>query len=272
MFINFQVFEAPLLERIARLAEVTNKSIGQVFRDRAPTLARYLATATMPIAGLARDGGSANGLGKEAHTLGMKAVTRDVSRVYKSPNGIVSQIAQSYGNKGVGMARGFFGMMKRGEMVQAKALLSRAKVGGESVQIIEWDGGKRHKEARVKGRVPKSTRAVVISDAKKLAEYTEMRRGNVGFAKAGWVNAASRMGRTKTTIPRWISKHTSAPGHGNDFTNDILAPRFELTNSVNYLSEILSERYLLMATASFERSLKKEVNIVVAKLAARENA
>jgi hypothetical protein len=275
MAVTMDVFEAPMIERMKRFALVTNKSVGEAIRDRAPALARYLATATMPIAGLVKgsDGGrNPKGYTKAAETLGKRAVTRDIGRVYVSPKTITRSIAESNGEHGVAMAKGFTGFLKKGDLQSAKAILDRSGIAAKQLTIVQWDGGTAHRSARKqRGRVSENRKPSITTDAKALKQYSDMRRKNVGFAKGGWINAVKSMGgQMPKETPVWVSRHNS-PGHGNDMTNDPTNPRYSLTNEVNYLSTILSESYLIRATESFDKSMRKEINIVCGKLARGES-
>lgn len=268
--VTMDIFEAPMIERMKRLALVTNRSVGEIIRERAPTLARYLATATMPIAGLSRDGGNADGFSKAAETLGKKAVTRDLGRVYVSPKTITRSLSESNGEHGEAMAKGFTKFLKKGELQSAKAILDRSGIAARQLTIVAWDGGDAHRKARNnRGRVPAARKPQITTDAVALRKYSDMRRKNVGFAKGGWINAAASVGALPKSIPQWVKRHAS-PGSAKDMTSDGTNPRFELTDAVNYMTAIMGEKYLIQATESFDKSMRKEINIVCGKIARGE--
>lgn len=271
--VTMDVFEAPMIERMKRLAMVTNRSVGDIIKSRSPMLARYLATATMPIAGLTKgeDGPDPKGYTKAAQTLGMRAVTRDIGRVYVSPSTVIQTLKMSNGNRGEAMAKGFTGFLKKGDLANAKAILDRARIDASSLTILQWDGGDAHRKARgSRGRVASGKKPAITTDAAALKKYSDMRRKNVGFAKGGWINAARSVGGVMPkSTPVWVMWHAS-PGYGTDLTDDPVNPRFKLTNNVSYLTSILSENYLIKATESFDKSMKKEINIVCGKIARGE--
>lgn len=271
--VTMDVFEAPMIERMKRLAMVTNRSVGDIIKSRSPMLARYLATATMPIAGLTNgsEGSNPDGFSKAAETLGKKAVTRDIGRVYVSPKAVTRTLANSNGERGEAMAKGFTKFLKKGDLANAKAILDRARIDASSLTILQWDGGESHRKARgPRGRVAAGRKPQITTDAKALKAYADMRRKNVGFAKGGWINAARSVGGVMPQrTPAWVMRHDS-PGYGTDLTDDPVNPRFKLTNNVSYLTSILSENYLIKATEAFDKSLRKEINIVCGKIARGE--
>jgi hypothetical protein len=272
MAVTMDVFEAPMIERMKRLAMVTNRTVGEVIKLRAPALARYLATATMPIAGLTKDGsGSPDGFSKAAEALGKRAVTRDIGRVYVSPKTITRSLAESNGEHGEAMAKGFKGFLKKGDLQSAKAILDRSGIAAKQLTIVQWDGGEAHRKARNgRGRVSAGRKPQITTDAAALKKYSDMRRKNVGFAKGGWINAAASVGALPKSIPQWVRRHAS-PGSAKDMTDDGANPRFELTDSVNYMTQIMGEKYLIQATESFDKSMRKEINIVCGKIAKGES-
>ena len=265
------VYDAPLLNSLTRLVEQTGSDIGMVLRKRSGALARYLAEATMPIAGLTREGGNPDGFSKAALTLGQRAVTRDIGRDYVSPKTITRTLAESNGEHGVAMAKGFTGFLKKGDLQSAKAILDRSGIAARQLTIIQWDGGDAHRKARNnRGRIAPGRKPQITTDAVALKKYSDMRRKNVGFAKGGWVNAARSIGKVPGVIPQWMKRHAS-PGTAKDFTEDAQHPRFELQNQVGYMTAIMDEKYLIQATVAFERSLKKEIEIVMKYLADKES-
>lgn len=270
---TMDIYDAPMMKSLSGLMEKTGQDAGALLKKRAPLLAKYLAEATMPIAGLTKNPGESNpdGISKAAHFLGMNAVTRDLGRVYKSPSVIHRSIKESNGEHGLAMAKGFTAFLKKGDLQQAKAILDRSGIAARQLEIIQWDGGTEHKKSRKqRGRVSENKKPKIVTDAAALKKYSDMRRKNVGFAKGGWINAGRTLGKVNSEIPVWMKWHAS-PGAGKDFTDDVNHPRFELQNGVSYMTKIMPETYLVQATVAFERSLKQELVKIMNYIATKES-
>lgn len=265
------------MDSLDRLGDLTGKTSGEILRDRAGSLGRYLAEATQPVAGMDTanpDGGSA-----AAKNLGRAAVARDIRKVYISPASIFAELknkptfgpsAQNY-NAGTVLARRFYKLLKSGDLAGAKAIMRAAGVKSSHLELILWDGGAIHRRSRNKrGRIGRGFSPYVVSDAKAVKKYTADRQKNVGFAKSGWVHAAEEIsGKKHGGTAAWI-KAVHGPGKGRDMTGDLRNPRISLTNQVRYISAILDEKYELRAMGAFERSLQKEIAVKLEHLAKKE--
>ncbi len=267
--ILFDIDDVPAQDSLSRLADLTGKSTGTIIKNRAPTLARYLAEATMPVAGLTQEGGDPDGISNIARDLGRAAVKGDIARIYASPSVVFDKLKKAAGPK---VARAFYAALKKGDFATARIICQtagQAAIG--RLDIITWDGGALHRRNRNKrGRVNRGRKPVLVNDPAALKKYVKEKQSLVGFAKSGWINAALSI-KPGGRIPAWI-RNNKGPGVGRDETKDPTHPRIFLTNAVNYIDSILLPRYRNRAITSFSESLQKEIDIVLAKLAARETA
>ena len=258
------VNDAGIQSSLDQLANATGRTQGEILRSRAPTLARYLANATQPAQG-------ADGESLSAREVGRKAVRRDISRAYTTPAKIYEEL-KNWNNAKVGkaMAREFYKAIKQGDIAGARAVIQRSGIKAKSLDIIAWDNGATHKRARnARGRVAKNHRPAIVTDAKKLKEYTKSREKKVGFAKSGWVTAGKQI-KSGGRFAAWMSQ--PAPGNGSDKTQNTESPAVSLTDRVSYVSAAIRPSYEKAATSSFVRSLVKETDAVLAKQAAKEQA
>lgn len=251
------------------LANATGKTQGEILRNRSNTLARYLAESTQPV--YAPKMGNPDGGSLKARDIGRGAVARDVARVYLTPAKIYNELKNwSNAKVGAALARQFYKAIKNGDIGSAREILRRANSRSQHLEIILWDNGALHKRARnSRGQVSKSRKPVVTTDAKALKQYIKQKQKKVGFVKSAWFTA-SRQIKSGGSAAAWLSQ--PAPGTGTDKTNNTESPAIALTDRVDYASAAVRSKYEIAATAAFVRSLVKETDIVLAKLAAKEQA
>jgi len=257
----------------AALAEFSKKTVPALIKEKAGLFARYLAENTQPVDGMGGtdpDGGSL-----KARDLGRSAVRRDISKVYCGPGDAFSILR----NKVAGingdskpLAKAFYALLKQGRIQDARNLL---REGGASVSIdvSEWDNGAMHKQRRnKKGRVGRSYSPTAIGDKKALKAYIKKKTEMVGFAKAGWVNAAKQLGeKGLSKIRGWIKKHRDAPGKASDLTGDEARPRILLRNGVDYAPQTLDERQFNRTIEQFEDAVEAELKAKIKALEAKQN-
>lgn len=101
-----------------------------------------------------------------------------------------------------------------------------------------------HEAARRRGRVPRRNKArhVIMgkgrqAGARLLDRYITKRMKRVGRAMAGWIRAASHLSEK---FPAWIRKSGGAlEGGVRDETRNRIHPRIIMTNTVDYISELV---------------------------------
>jgi hypothetical protein len=281
--LDYRLEESGLQELFADLERFGKKTVPQLVLERSVLLARYLAENTQPVAAgnggaITNDNtlqGKLDGGSLTARNLGRAAVRRDLRRVYASPSGAFEQLRGRGAVSGDGekMARAFYRALKRGDLAEAKQILIRAGVPSGQLDIIPWDDGARHKRLRNKrGRVNRSNKPQVVSDAKKLKAYFKHEEDQVGFTKACWINAARQLGNVRGMgqVRQWIKKHTSAPGRGVNGTRVEDHPRVVLSSLVAWASEALSPAQFSRALSQLDNSMRVELQKILDHLAAKD--
>ena len=266
--IRGDVYAADMQKSLRTLAELTKKDVHQLVKDRAPTMARYLASWTMPVANMGKNAeGNPDGESLAARNLGQSAVSRDIGRVYLGQGKLKSLLKgkrtpKEKGN--VSISSLFTRFVIEGRLDRAQKII-RTQPEFASVDVITWDGGKRHKEKRRQGRVHKNTRPVVIADSQKLREYIKNKREQVGFTKSAWITAGRMAGGKNGLRAKWITKH-NAPAHGA-FKMIGAIGEAVLSSRVPWIDKKLNESGAMEA---FDRSFKKEIQTATSKIIARE--
>ena len=263
--IRGDVYAADMQKSLRTLAELTKKDVHQLVKDRAPTMARYLASWTMPVANM---GKNPDGESLTARNLGQSAVSRDIGRVYMDVRGLMAQLkgkrVSSESGKGVAASTLLSKMIKQGDNDRAEKIV-RTVPGFAHIEIQNFDDGKRHKEKRRQGRVHKNTRPVVIADSQKLREYIKNKREQVGFTKSAWITAGRMAGGKNGLRAKWITKH-NAPAHGA-FKMIGAIGEAVLSSRVPWIDKKLNESGAMEA---FDRSFNKEIQTATSKIIARE--
>lgn len=263
------VYAADMQKSLRTLAELTKKDVNQLVKDRAPTMARYLASWTMPVANFGKNAeGIPDGESLAARNLGQSAVSRDIGRVYMDVSGLMAQLKgkriSSESGKGVSATTLISKLIKQGDNDKAEKIV-RTVPGFAHIEIQNFDGGKRHKEKRNQGRVHKSTKPVVIADSPKLREYIKHKREQVGFTKSAWITAGRMAGGKNGLRAKWITKH-NAPAHGAFKVIGAIGEA-ALSSRVPWVDKKLNETGAMEA---FDRSFRKEIDTATKKILARE--
>ena len=267
--IRGDVYAADMQKSLRTLAELTKKDVHQLVKDRAPTMARYLASWTMPVANMGKNAeGNPDGESLTARNLGQSAVSRDIGRVYMDVRGLMAQLkgkrVSSESGKGVAASTLLSKMIKQGDNDRAEKIV-RTVPGFAHIEIKNFDDGKRHKEKRRQGRVHKNTKPVVIADSQKLREYIKNKREQVGFTKSAWITAGRMAGGKNGLRAKWITKH-NAPAHGA-FKMIGAIGEAVLSSRVPWIDKKLNESGAMEA---FDRSFKKEIQTATSKIIALE--
>jgi hypothetical protein len=248
----------------------TKLEAAKEMRIQARSLCVSLANSTQPF-----------GLNAKAKSIGEKAVTRDIDRVYKTGSTAVREIGslpiptgktktQNAKQAAAALAAlvlgKSFGKGKKGVGAQtaAQALIDRLNYKPYVyTRIGEFDRGSAHDNARFgkNRRVPKNqfVRQVVTKETE-LARYFKQKRGNVGIAKSGWAVCAGILGGFRG-IPKWVYKHTGG-GRVVDNSKAVIGafskPYISMTNTIPWIANVISKS-----------TVQKSIDIQVIKMIKR---
>ncbi len=271
--IRGDVYAADMQKSLRTLAQLTKKDVHQLVKDRAPTMARYLASWTMPVANMGKNAeGNPDGESLTARNLGQSAVSRDIGRVYMDA-GKLSRILKGKKtpeNKGsVSISSLFYRFLKEGRIDRAQKII-RTQPEFASVEVIPWDGGKWHKTNRYQGgsyggRVRKNARQKIVADSQKLREYIRHKRDQVGFTKSAWITAGRMAGGKNGLRAKWITKH-NAPARGAFKVIGTIGEAM-LSSRVPWVDKKMNESGAMEA---FDRSFRREIDIATNKIIERE--
>ena len=251
---------------LVNLAAILGKPIGQIIKERAVMMGRYLAEITPPIVraqgptltgdNLEVDGGSI-----QARNLQRFAIRRDTKRTYIGARAIFKRLNDSNGETGKAQAKQFWKAVKGGQLGEARDIMRASGIKDKDAPLIQFDDGAALRKGRTKqGKVNAGRKPTIVLDMKALAEYTKKIEKRAGFTKAGWINAAAQVSTVgMSRVKGWIKVHTNAPGIGEDRTSNTAFPAVYLTNSVPWINETLSARAIGLADRFFLNNLAKEV-------------
>jgi hypothetical protein len=253
MSVSLTVNPTKLARALKAFVGNTKLEASKEMRIQARNLCVSLANSTQPF-----------GKDAKAKTIGEKAVTGDINRVYKSGATAVREIAalplprgktatQNAKQAAAALAALLlgksFGKSKKGVKAQsdAQTLISRLNYKPYIyTRIGEFDKGREHENARFgkRGRVPKNqfVRRIVPKETE-LAKYFQQKRKNVGIAKSGWAVCAGLLGGFRG-IPKWVYRHT---GGGRVVDQSKVRPGvfskpyISMTNTIPWISAVISK-------------------------------
>ena len=248
----------------------TKAEASKEMRIQARMLCVSLANSTQPF-----------GDDAKAKTIGEKAVTRDIDRVYKTGSTAVREIAAlplprgktatQNAKQAAAALAGLLGGKGKGKGKQkpkigeAQNLLDRIRYKPYvNTRIGVFDQGQAHNKARFGRRksVPKNqfVSQVVTKDSQ-LTKYFKEKRGNVGIAKSGWAVCAGLLGGFKP-IPKWVYRHTGG-GRVNDQSGKGLGivskPFIQMTNTIPWINAVIS-------TATIQKSIDIQITKMIKRL------
>lgn len=233
-----------LQRALLRYAEATGRSLGVVVRQNTRLIAWNLAHNTQPY-----------GMDLAAKKLGEAAVARDVGKVFASGPQIYKIIkfeatakeARRFNklvknsNSAETMAGAFWQMLKGGRYGELRRFLKSLDIPEIDLPIGEIDPKIHKARWNSRGRVRGNAPSLIVPNAKDIRDYIKVVKKRVGYAKAGWITAGSRVGSI-TRVPAWITRHRgAAPGTADDRSHDKTNPHITLTNRVPYISRILPD-------------------------------
>lgn len=224
-----------LQRAMLRYAQVTGKSLGQVVKMNGRLIAWNLAHNTQPY-----------GMTHAEKKLGEAAVLRDVGLVYQSAQQMYKLLEQQGDLK---LAKAWYKLVRIGGYGQAEKLLRGTKLKERNTPIFSPLDRDFHKQSRSRsdGAVHRHRPAQIVPDAKQIRDYAKTKKELVGFGKAGWITAGSKLGSI-TRVPAWITRHKGrAPGSADDHTSRKDDPFVTLTNAVRYTSKIIPDHQVAAA-------------------------
>lgn len=196
------------------------RTLPQMMRAAGRLIAVSLATSTAPY-----------GLGTDARKRGEAATERDILRVYATPG----RVYKSFGDKRKGDA--FIAALQRRNYNQAQALVNAYSSSYRGVPIMPFDGGKAHRAARKRGRVPANQRPLmIVQTTRSLIAYGQTEISHVGQAKGGWAGGATALGGARG-LPQWVTRHASGGAYENYTAGNY---RVRIENNVEYAQDVLS--------------------------------
>jgi hypothetical protein len=256
--------------RLALFSSIVGKEISESIKQHARLACVSLANTTQPYSGKDEEGSSKS---KEGKRIGEQSILNDVSKVFYTANeptrgyenslkGKVDQSRRSGKSKDSFKAK-IERYCRSGNSEQIAWLARFFKT--ERVQLDSFDRGLYH-AARTGRRtnVPKKSKmlALVIGADGELQKFKEERMKRAGMAKAGWAVCAEaipvKQAQSATRgIPQWVTRHKGrASGSIVDMSQDVANPRVKMTNSMPWVSELLSAS---QATASLNLTRDKFV-------------
>ncbi|NBW10136.1 MAG: hypothetical protein EBR82_19120 [Caulobacteraceae bacterium] len=219
------------------LATATGATVSGLMRERAGMMGRYLASATMPVV---LSGDSVDGDSKEARIIGQKAAQKMLRAMFSKVRDIRPHLTRT--DLAICTA-----------MNGKTFLAQREKVITDAATLKNT----HQRYRRYSRQKPQQQGFIVLATIYEAYEKHILSR--VGWAKSGWMTAASSVSGAKgtTQAPKWMRQN--APGNANDLTNDEENPTYFLNNEVPYVSEIFSGYQVAKAEDRFETSLANEL-------------
>ena len=244
----------------------SRQQMAKTLREQGRGLAMELAQKTPP---------ATYGDSQSVFENGSRKVESEIRRVYKPVPVVAKIIAESGGKSGRTKtqnmrqaAKVFAGLARNLKKMKGRSVRSvskRFEAAQTATQFLDdlsvkpmiyttvgpFDGGQAHKSARYGKyqRVPKNQYVrLVPTDPKRIDAYVKRKVANIGMAKSGWVQAARVLGgdqafrsASTVTLPRWVKKHTRSSGRAIDKSQDPKNPYISVTNTVPWISDILSK-------------------------------
>jgi hypothetical protein len=201
--------------KIAEYIRLTGKSLAVAIREQAALLAQALTKLTYPASA----------------AQGKRRVEIDVNKVFLKPSWFEDKF--QFRNKKLGDR--VKGAIRAKDEADLKGIFSHS--GKLSLIRVEPFSPANHAKLRRNGRVlVPDPRSFPVREASKVKSYIAERKKNVGTAKAGWAQTASKLGKSQ---PAWLSK----PGVGevSDKSEQENHPHVTLTNRVGYFAQLDSK-------------------------------
>jgi hypothetical protein len=257
-------FEIPA-EQIARLnrefrsfVEVLGKDLHKEVENQSRLLLRDCINFTPPTV----VGGNVyrQAAPQEQRKQGERAVESDFERLFE-PLGKL-EIVRNPKNKQLGVAIRRAIREKNFEAL-AEILKRAAKITSQIVDSATNDIHRKNRNKR--GRVRKMKNPILVHQASTIGRLQREAQKRVGYAKAGWENAATRL---RLALPNWVKRH-SAPGYIVK-QGGKLNPTIEFANGVPYVQR-LRENIVGRAIRNRIEAMRKQVAHMLEKRAGEFN-
>jgi hypothetical protein len=213
--------------------------------------AELIAAARLTCVSLARST-QPYGIGPSSQAAGEKRTRLDIYSVFTTP-GVIYQSIKAKGREDVASA--FWNATQSNNRTLMATLLQAESINLPIVDspdpTIPRFGSSR------RGRNRQSLRQIVVGRGK-LAQFVAQKKRNVGFAKAGFAQAADDLGGHRG-IPLWASGRHRRIRHGHStIDRSATEPLVEITNSTRYIDQILDPLQIIKAIdIAYDRILKK---------------
>lgn len=227
-----QTLEARFYDKIRDLQASSGRDIAEIVQQQARLTNFELIKSTPP-----HSKAPINESFSIQKKMGEGTIEMDVNRLYQPLSKIkaVSQPGEEF--------KFFFLALKKkwGDLADA---LFHAKIFDKKPSIIEKADFQLQRKIRgSRGRISKYFRdPIQVFDEPSITAIKKILRDRVGWAKAGWLKAAVRLG--VKGIPGWITRHTGSPGTYS-FNFKTAAPFFEMRNNVKYIENLAKNTALL---------------------------
>ena len=120
-----------------------------------------------------------------------------------------------------------------------------------------------------RGNVPKNAKKyLVLTRNKNLRTYAKSPYSRIGFAKAGWITAQTKIKVShrkgdgiKGKIPKWVKRYKGkAPGFVRDTTKNLKNPSIQIVNAVPWINKALSSSAKRQAVRIGRQNFIKYIN------------
>lgn len=222
----------PVNDMLAKLQQLSSRSIADLVRANARLVAVELANRTQPWT-------DKNSKGSEVLAKVSKSVTKDVKKVIKTKDDFETYL---------------HGRVQDERIKQRLLQVARAgrydllgKIMFNCGMITSEDGIKKltsesehadtHKQYRNAGRTYSPPDAKYISQGG-LAKYIDQVLKRIGYAKSGWAECARKIGGIQGDGARGIPAFAKRQRGNNFRVSESAGPTFELINSTPYIGKL----------------------------------
>lgn len=258
MKLDLKVEDAKFQRALRDLSDAKGKPYGEVIKSNARLIGVNLAFQTQPFG---KDAG--------AKQKGEKAVRRDIAKVFADAPRTYELLKATDAE----MADAWYSAMKKRDWVEAKRILEASKTRWRNVEISPFDSTLHGKSRNNRGRVNRHVPAQIVSTgATKLRAHTAKKVRMVGFAKAGWATAVSRLTGNTRGIPQFVTRHKSdAKGTARDMSGNANNPHVTLGNDVPYINTACPPQQIAQALAMQREKMIASIDKVLRARAAKFN-
>jgi hypothetical protein len=193
------------------------------------------------------------GLAGKQKSMLENAASRDIAKVYQATGKVIREIQKLDRRK----AAIYSGLVREGKLQKAEDVAR--SVLGRNYDVVEFDGGSKHKEQRnQQGKIDTPKDVVALTNYSAVSPYHDKKRLAIGYVKSGWYAAiAALKGSIPKRLQKWITGHGT--GHGTASTSKTgINKEVTITNNVDYVSNLLTD-------AKISKAIRYAMNAVVRK-------